>query len=228
MVRWFQRPCIPRKRHPKCFGTTAGCTQQWHLAKHWADSTRAPTGMTRAVDCCMRIVPIFSKISYAIGILTLSSGCSGDAGGGGFSGAGGSSTSVAIATGGVLSTGGTPSNGGSQAFGGNAATGGVAATGGSSNAAGSKATTGGASATGGGSAVLGSTFACAGNTCVVGQSYCFTFVPTAPGGGPVADVCEQLPQACINTTDCACVSQAMPCGCTATAGAIQVTCSGPG
>ena len=156
----------------------------------------------------MRIVPIISSFAVWAGLLCINSGCSGDAGNGGSSGVGGNNFGGSSATGGSVGTGGKSTNGGSKSVGGNA-------------------TTGGSQATGGGSAILGSSFPCGGNTCVVGQSYCYTFVPTTPGGGPLAEFCQQLPQGCVNTTDCSCLSQTTTCSCTASAGAIQITCYGP-
>jgi hypothetical protein len=153
-----------------------------------------------------------------------SGGAGGESGRAGTDGGGDAGTGGAVGGG----SGGAAGNAAGGASGGSGGVGGKAAGEGSIGAAGS----GGSGASGGAGGNRG--FSCGSETCISGESYCFTKYPP-PGGVPQGFACLPKPTSCSSRpTCCACVCQGQgdcvgmgngaPCRCTDTGGEVLVTC----
>jgi hypothetical protein len=86
-------------------------------------------------------------------------------------------------------------------------------------------------------AVLGTPYMCDTSTCVVGQSFCYSYIPGTAGSGGGARSCMALPAACATTPTCSCVCEpstlasgcmynSIYCTCSEANGQINMTCLG--
>jgi hypothetical protein len=83
--------------------------------------------------------------------------------------------------------------------------------------------------------VGGSTFQCGSSSCVVGQSFCYSYTPGTAGASGGRS-CTGLPSACASDPSCACVCPASTgggcmyggsfCSCAGSGGALTVSCFG--
>ncbi len=160
-------------------------------------------------------------------------------------GSGGTSGAGAGDTGGVRSAssgsgGGLTSTGGSGgAF---AGSGGATSTASAMDGgidAGSGGSQGGAIVVGGsggrgidGGAGAATSYPCGRGSCVVGKSYCQSYIPGL-GGSTGSQGCQDVPDACAATPTCACICpspydcrSSATCSCTETGGLIDVRCAG--
>lgn len=150
-------------------------------------------------SCFVGVDPMTMRAHVAIAVaLAFLAGCGGKAatglgsGGAGGSGQGGSA--------GVSGTGGAQT-GGAQT--GGAQTGG-ARTGGAGGNGGTTGTGTGGIGGQSGSGAVGGGYACGSDTCVVGQTYCYSFSGGVPGSG-TSRSCMPVPAACTSNPHCPCV-----------------------
>src|SRR5215471_13253264 len=144
---------------------------------------------------------------------------------------------------GGLSTGGTSGggSGGSGGRGAGGASGGGSGENGAGGTAGAAGGTAGGAGTGTGGAGGNQTYSCGSDTCIVGQSYCYSY--TLGNTGPTGRSCQATPSACASTpTSCACLCPpssgaaigCVPvgmgtgnfCTCGDTGGVVNVSCAG--
>jgi hypothetical protein len=145
-----------------------------------------------------------------------------------------------VGTGGVSGASGSSSGDAGRDFGSGGSGGASAGSGGSTG--GTAAGTGGGGASGGGSGGTpnnGGPFDCGLQQCVVGSSYCYSFVPGVPGGSRSYE-CRTFEAACEDTTGCSCLCPASDggpqpfctdgvgasCNCSANEGTVSLSCFG--
>jgi hypothetical protein len=86
-------------------------------------------------------------------------------------------------------------------------------------------------------AVLGTPYMCDTSTCVVGQSFCYSYVPGTAGSGGGSRSCSPVPAGCATTPTCACVCPPSAtlagcmyggnfCSCSESNGQLTVSCFG--